>query len=67
MKRGDELRVNEVVRINAGRWRGLVGEVVEMSDEGGRALVRVSGVKDDAPVDFIEWFKLGALGRNDGK
>lgn len=66
MKKGDQLKVGEVARINAGRWRGAVGVVVAMSEDGAQARVKVEGIYDGEQVDFADWFKVGALGRNHG-
>lgn len=63
MKKGDELKRAQEVRINAGKWRGLVGVVVALSEDGGRANVKVSGIFNNKPVDFEQWFPLASLGR----
>lgn len=65
MKKGDLLRVGEVVRVLNGKRRGLVGEVVEIDDAADVATVHFAGVVAGETIDSREPFKLANLGRND--
>lgn len=64
MKKGDQVRVNEVVKVNAGKLAGLAG-VVEAID-GSAVTVHISGVKDGEQVDVRQVFNEKALGRIHG-
>lgn len=62
MKKGDLLRVGEVVRVLSGNHRGLVGTVMEIRKD--TVSVYFEGVRDSEPFRHVASFKQGALGRN---
>lgn len=42
------VKVNDVVKIKAGRWKGFAG-VVESVEDDGAVMVRIEGVRDSLP------------------
>lgn len=64
MKKGDELRMTEAVKIKAGKYRGYVGIVQSLSDDA--AIVHIEGVRDGVGVIATVEIKLRNLGRNHG-
>lgn len=42
------MKVNDVVKIKAGRWKGFSG-VVESVEYDGTVMVRIEGVRDSVP------------------
>ncbi|MEC4722947.1 hypothetical protein RY831_27690 [Noviherbaspirillum sp. CPCC 100848] len=61
MKKGDQVRVNETVRVNVGKLSGLAGVVQAV--EGDTVTVHISGVKDGEEIDVTQQFNEKALGR----
>jgi ribosomal protein L24 len=64
VKKGDQVRMHDVVKVNAGRLAGLAG-VVEAID-GAMVTVAISGVKDGEQIDVRQTFNDKALGRIHG-
>lgn len=42
------MKINDVVKIKAGRWKGFAGVVASVEDDGA-AMVRIEGVRDSLP------------------
>lgn len=61
MKKGDEARMGESLRVNVGRYAGLAGVVVDAN--GKQLTLHIQGVKDGKPVDVRQVFNEKALGR----
>jgi len=61
VKKGDQVRVNETVRVNTGKLAGMAG-VVEAID-GDMVTVYISGVQNGEHVEVRQQFNEKALGR----
>lgn len=61
MKKGDVVRMNEVVKIKVGEFAGLAGVVEAV--EGANVAVHISGSKNGEPVDVHKTYNEKALGR----
>lgn len=64
MKKGDELRALEAVKIKAGKYRGFVGIAKKVMADS--ALIHIEGVRDGVGVIATVEIKLKNLGRNHG-
>lgn len=58
-----ELRAHEAVKLKAGKYAGLVGEVLEARPHTGMVRVHIAGVQDGKTIDVKRWFPVGVLER----
>ncbi|KRB70488.1 KOW motif-containing protein [Noviherbaspirillum sp. Root189] len=61
MKKGDEARIHDVVRVNVGKYAGLAGTVEAI--DGDKITVAISGVQNGEHVEVRQEFNEKALGR----
>lgn len=64
MKKGDQVRMHDVVKINVGKLAGM-GGVVEKVD-GANVTLHISGVLNGESIDVRQVFNEKALGRLHG-
>lgn len=64
MKKGDAVRVHEIVRVTAGADKGMVGTVVAIGPDW--AEVFFEGVLEHEPYREQKRIKFASLGRNHG-
>lgn len=57
-----QVKPNQSVRILAGKYKGLAGEVVATDDENDTVSVRVFGVVEDVPTDETVDLKSSSVG-----